>query len=82
MFHLKGSVNKLVTYITEITTIEGILSKCIAGLEQDQPARKTLDPDSAEKIDAFIQVLKDTKTCEKPFTIVGFTSYFLQYNTD
>nr|SVE85516.1 EOG090X06TU [Daphnia pulicaria] len=54
----------------EITTIEGILSKCIAGLEQDQPARRALDPDSAEKIDAFIQVLKDTKRCEKPFTIV------------
>lgn len=81
--HSKLSVNKLVTYITEITTIEGILSKCIAGLEQDQPARRALDPDSAEKIDAFIQVLKDTKRCEKPFTIVGFlTSYYLLYNTD
>nr|SVE76406.1 EOG090X06TU [Daphnia longispina] len=54
----------------EITTIEGILSRCIAGLEQDQPVRKALDSDSAEKIEAFIQVLTDTKKCEKPFTIV------------
>nr|SVE73578.1 EOG090X06TU [Daphnia atkinsoni] len=54
----------------EITNIEGILSRCIAGLQQDQPVRKTLDPESAEKIDAFIQVLVDTKTCKKPFTII------------
>jgi C4-type Zn-finger protein len=82
LFHSKLSVIKLLTFITEITTIEGILSKCIAGLEQDQPARRALDPDSAEKIDTFIQVLKDTKRCEKPFTIVGFTFFFLQHNTD
>nr|CAG4637037.1 EOG090X06TU [Ceriodaphnia reticulata]SVE72958.1 EOG090X06TU [Ceriodaphnia reticulata] len=54
----------------EITTVEGILNRCIAGLEQDQPVRKALDPDSAEKIDAFIQVLIETKTLKKPFTIV------------
>nr|SVE80747.1 EOG090X06TU [Daphnia magna] len=54
----------------EITNIEGILSRCIAGLEQDQPVRRTLDPESAEKIEAFIQVLIDTKKCEKPFTLI------------
>nr|SVE75146.1 EOG090X06TU [Daphnia dolichocephala] len=54
----------------EITNIEGILSRCIAGLEQDQPVRKAMDPDSAEKIEAFIQVLIDTKKCEKPFTLI------------
>jgi C4-type Zn-finger protein len=69
----------LFIYITEITTIEGILSRCIAGLEQDQPVRKALDCDSAEKIEAFIQVLIDTKKCEKPFTIVSLV--ILQNNT-
>ena len=69
----------LFTYITEITTIEGILSRCIAGLEQDQPVRKALDCDSAEKIEAFIQVLIDTKKCEKPFTIVSLVIF--QNNT-
>lgn len=59
-------------YSLEITNIEGILSRCITGLQQDQPVRNTLDPDSAEKIEAFIQVLVDTKTCQKPFTIVSF----------
>nr|SVE74204.1 EOG090X06TU [Daphnia barbata] len=54
----------------EITNIEGILSRCIAGLEQDQPVRKALDPDSAEKIEAFVQVLVDMKKCEKPFTLI------------
>ena len=56
----------------EITTVEGILNRCIAGLEQDQPVRKALDPDSAEKIEAFIQVLIETKSLKKPFTIVSF----------
>lgn len=69
----------LFVFITEITTIEGILSRCIAGLEQDQPVRKALDSDSAEKIEAFIQVLIDTKKCEKPFTIVSLV--ILQNNT-
>lgn len=57
----------------EITTVEGILNRCIAGLEQDQPVRKALDPESAEKIDAFIQVLIETKTLKKPFTIVSLS---------
>nr|CAG4649358.1 EOG090X06TU [Scapholeberis mucronata]SVE93639.1 EOG090X06TU [Scapholeberis mucronata] len=54
----------------EITTVEGILNRCVAGLEQDQPVRKALDSDAAEKIDAFIQVLINTKKLEKPFTLV------------
>ncbi len=62
--------------MVEITTVEGILNRCIAGLEQDQPVRKALDPDSAEKIDAFIQVLIETKTLKKPFTIVSL-SWFM-----
>ena len=47
------------------------MSRVIAGLEQDQPARKEIDPESAEKIEAFIQVLVNTKNLEKPFTLVS-----------
>nr|CAG4641721.1 EOG090X06TU [Eurycercus lamellatus] len=54
----------------EITTVEGILNRCIAGLEQDQPVRKALDPESAEKIEAFIQTLADVKNLKNPFTII------------
>ena len=57
--------------ITEITTVEGILSRCIAGLEQEQPVRKVMDPESAEKIDSFIQVLMDIKNLKNSFTIVS-----------
>lgn len=43
----------------------------ITGLEQDQPVRRVMDPDSAEKIDAFIQLLTETKNLNTPFTIVN-----------
>nr|CAG4634805.1 EOG090X06TU [Alona affinis] len=54
----------------EITTVEGILSRSIAGLEQEQPVRKIVDPESAEKIDAFIKVLLDLKNLKRSFTII------------
>lgn len=56
----------------EITNVEGIITRCIAGLQQDQPARQTLDPESAEKIEAFIKVLIDMKDLKKAFTLVNF----------
>ena len=65
---------------TEITTVEGILSKCIAGLEQDQPVRKVMDPESAEKLEAFIAVLMGLKNLEKKFTIVSFQFSLLPNN--
>ena len=57
-------------FYLEITTVEGILGRCISGLEQDQPLRRTLDPDSAEKIDVFIQILMDRKSLKNSFTLV------------
>lgn len=65
------SLFKHFSWLVEITTVEGILSRCIAGLEQDQPVRKALDPDSAQKIEAFIEVLIETKSLKKQFTIVS-----------
>jgi len=54
----------------EITTVEGIMSRCISSLEQDQPVRKVLDPEGAAQIDAFIQILIEKRNLKSSFTIV------------
>lgn len=54
----------------EVTTIEGIIERSIAGLEQDQPVRRIQHPDVAAQIDEFIGKLRSLKSVEKPFTIV------------
>lgn len=54
----------------EITTIEGIIDRSIAGLEQDQLVRRIEHPEVATKIDAFIDTLRKLKTVDTPFTIV------------
>lgn len=56
---------------TEITTVEGIMSRCISSLEQDQPVRKVLDPEGAAQIDAFIQILIEKRNLKSSFTIVS-----------
>lgn len=53
-----------------LSTIEGLLDRAVAGLEQDQPARRAADPQVAEKIDEFIQKLKKLKEVEEEFTLV------------
>lgn len=62
--------------MSEITTVEGIIDRSIAGLEQDQPIRKQEHPDVAEQIDDFIKKLNLLKTGKKPFTLVGVCSNF------
>ena len=37
------------------------------GLEQDQPVRRALDSDTADKIDQFIEKLTKLKDVETPF---------------
>lgn len=54
----------------EVTTIESIIDRSIAGLEQDQPVRRIQHPDVAAQIDAFIGKLSALKTVETPYTIV------------
>lgn len=54
----------------EITTIEGIIDRSIAGLEQDQPVRRIQHPEVAAQIDAFTETLRQLKAVETPFTIV------------
>lgn len=53
-----------------LSTVEGLLDRAAAGLEQDQPARRAADPQVAEKLDEFIQKLKKLKDVEEEFTLV------------
>lgn len=53
-----------------LSTIEGLLDRAVAGLEQDQPIRRAADPQVAEKIDEFIQKLNKLKVVESEFTLV------------
>lgn len=53
-----------------LSTVEGLLDRAVAGLEQDQPIRRAADPEVAEKIDEFIQKLKKLKEVEEEFTLV------------
>lgn len=54
----------------EITTVEGIIERAIAGLEQDQVVRRIQHPEAATQIDEFCDKLRTLKLGEKPFTIV------------
>lgn len=54
----------------EVTTIEGIIDRSIAGLEQDQPVRRIEHPEVATQIDAFIETLRKLKAVDTPFTII------------
>ncbi|KAM9217155.1 zinc finger protein ZPR1 [Leptosomus discolor] len=53
-----------------LTTVEGIIDRAIAGLEQDQPARRAADAEVAGKIDEFIGKLQQLKEVRAPFTLV------------
>ncbi|XP_059142030.1 zinc finger protein ZPR1-like [Physella acuta] len=55
---------------SNLTTLEGVISQVIDGLEQQQVQRKVEHPDVAEKIEEFIGKLKDLKLVEKPFQFV------------
>jgi len=53
-----------------LTTIEGILTKAIEGLSQEQPIRKHMDPELYSKIQAIIDKLTDYRDAKEPFTFV------------
>ena len=53
----------------EISTVEGILARMVAALEQDQPDRRHMDPDGAEQIDKFVARIQDTLRLPEPFTL-------------
>ncbi|NXY90578.1 ZPR1 protein, partial [Alcedo cyanopectus] len=54
-----------------LTTIEGIIDRAVAGLEQDQPLRRATDGEVADKIDEFVRKLKQLKEACSPFTFVS-----------
>ena len=60
--------------LLEITTVEGILGRCINGLEQEQPVRKIMQPEAAAQIEAFLERLRDTKDLKSNFTLVRSTA--------
>ncbi|NWS72651.1 ZPR1 protein, partial [Crotophaga sulcirostris] len=53
-----------------LTTIEGIIDRAVAGLEQDQPVRRATDEEVANKIEDFIGKLKQLKEVQSPFTFI------------
>ncbi|XP_043356746.1 zinc finger protein ZPR1 isoform X3 [Dermochelys coriacea] len=53
-----------------LTTIEGIIDRAVAGLEQDQPVRRAADKCVAGKIDEFIVKLKQLKEVDSSFTFI------------
>ncbi|XP_066268497.1 zinc finger protein ZPR1-like [Branchiostoma lanceolatum] len=53
-----------------LTTVEGVIDRAVRGLEQEQPIRRTMDPATAEKIDAFIEKLRGLTDVKTPFTLV------------
>jgi zinc finger protein len=54
----------------EITTIEGIISRVVTGLSQDQDKRIIEHPEAAEQINQFIAKLDELKELKKPFTLI------------
>ena len=53
----------------QVTTLEGLLQRTITGLSQDQPIRRALHPDDAEKIDQYIERVEQLLSVSKPFEL-------------
>merc|ERR1719412_363603 len=53
----------------EVSTVEGVLQRTVAGLEQDQPVRRHLDPDGAAQIDEFLGRIRACLALASPFTL-------------
>lgn len=52
------------------TTVEGVITRAIQGLEQEQPVRRAMNPEVAEQIDAFVNRLKSLLLVTNPFTMI------------
>ena len=57
-------------FLTEVTTVEGVIDRSVEGLQQDQPVRRIQNPDIGIQIDQFIARLNNLKSLESPFTMV------------
>ncbi|XP_052746111.1 zinc finger protein ZPR1 isoform X2 [Bicyclus anynana] len=54
----------------EVTTVEGIITRAVAGLTQDQEARRIQHPEAAAQIDAFVERLQGLRTLDTPWTLL------------
>lgn len=54
----------------EVTTVEGVIERTIAGLSQDQEKRRIEHPSEAESIDAYIDRLRQLKELKTPFRLI------------
>ncbi|XP_034489840.1 zinc finger protein ZPR1 [Drosophila innubila] len=54
----------------EVTTVEGVIERTIAGLSQDQEKRRIDHPTEAESIDAYIDRLRELKELKSPFRLL------------
>ncbi|XP_073966478.1 zinc finger protein Zpr1 [Choristoneura fumiferana] len=53
----------------EVTTVEGIIARAVAGLTQDQASRRAEHPAAAEQIDAFVRRLQGARQLDKRWTL-------------
>lgn len=53
----------------EVTTVEGIIARAIAGLTQDQEIRRSQHPEAADQIDGFVAKLQSLQTLETPWSL-------------
>lgn len=55
----------------EITTLEGLFTRCIEDLQGEQPVRKHMQPELYNKIEGFLEKLEELKSGNLlPFTII------------
>jgi zinc finger protein len=59
----------------EVTTVEGVLRRTIAGLQQDQPLRRANEPEDADKIETYVKRIEDLLNLNQPFHVVSFENY-------
>ena len=60
--------------IAVVTTIEGLLTRTIDGLMQDQPVRRHLAPDDVQKIDEYVDSIQNLIQVKTPFQVVSLMS--------
>ncbi|XP_060808184.1 zinc finger protein ZPR1 [Amyelois transitella] len=54
----------------EVTTVEGIISRVIAGLTQDQDSRREQDPEAAVQIEGYVERLQGLRSLDTRWTLL------------
>jgi C4-type Zn-finger protein len=54
-----------------VTTVEGVLTRTVTALEQDQLLRRIQDPEGAAQIDSYLEMIKGLLQVKEPFHIVS-----------